>query len=558
MVSRSERRRSALGRSVICSAVARRGRWSRRWRRAWRSGLGGRGVAAARTQVSATYGFGGSMFDAAPYPLNGEATTTPQYLQQNFSTTIGGALKIPHVYNGTNRTTYNFSYTGSHNDNLFDQYASVPTAALRAGDFSAISTGIIDPQTGLPFPGNQIPQNRMSQAALDLLRYIPTPNVTGGTGIGNNYHIADTTLSRNDQFSLRITHSITKPQTGRGGRGGPGGGAGGRGGAGGAAGAAGRGTPQGTGTTATTPAGGTQAGAGGQTPAPPAGGQTAAGTRGGQATGQAGAAGGQTGQGGGGRGQGGQQGPGGGRGGRGNFQPPLNVTMTAAINYRRNSGDRANVYPLLSGRIQGSTLSVPVTLNIRAGRSIHAISATFSRTTSETLNNFAFRQDIAGQAGIQGVSTDPFDWGVPSLSFGSFTSLRDTAPSLRKDHSLQLSYGWTRPSGSHTYRFGGSYQQQLTDTRSDANARGTFTFSGLYTAQGQAVRNSGQDFADFLLGLPQQATRQYSGTPENIVQSVSVSGRNFNLYLQDDWRWKARWTINYGVQYDFVAPFTET
>jgi hypothetical protein len=106
---------------------------------------------------------------------------------------------------------------------------------------------------------------------------------------------------------------------------------------------------------------------------------------------------------------------------------------------------------------------------------------------------------------------------------------------------------------------GGSYQQQLSRTQSDSNARGTFTFTGLYTSGTlSTVRGSGQDFADFLLGMPQQATRQYSLSPDNISTPISVRGRQFGFYLQDDWRWKPSWTVNYGLQYDFVAPFTET
>ncbi len=456
-------------------------------------GLGGRGIGANRLQATATYGFGGSMLDSAPYSLRGESTQKPNYLQQNFSTTVGGPLKIRGVYDGTNRTTFNVSYSGSHNDNLLDQYATVPSEAFRSGDFSASSAAIVDPATGQPFPGNVIPADRLSPAALALLQYIPTPNLSGDT---RNYHLSQTTLSRTDQFSLRITHSITKPQAG--GRGGRGGGFGGAGRGGGAAG-------------------------GGRT-----GGGAAAGQNGG-------------------------------RGGRGAFQAPLNVTMNASITYRRNSGDRGNVFPLLTGTTKGSTLSVPVTVNIRKGRSIHTAGATFTRTTSSTLNSFAFTQDVAGLAGIGGVATDPFDWGVPSLTFGSFTALRDITPSRRHDRSWSLTYGWTRPAGAHTFRAGGSYQQQLSRTQSDSNARGTFTFTGLYTSGGlSTIRGSGQDFADFLLGLPQQATRQFSETPDRISTPISIQERQFSLYLQDDWRVRPRWTINYGVQYDFVGPYTET
>jgi hypothetical protein len=42
---------------------------------------------------------------------------------------------------------------------------------------------------------------------------------------------------------------------------------------------------------------------------------------------------------------------------------------------------------------------------------------------------------VAGEAGIGGVASDPFDWGVPSLSFGSITGLRDVASSRRTDRT---------------------------------------------------------------------------------------------------------------------------
>ena len=110
------------------------------------------------------------MFDAAPYQLVHANQPTPvqparNYMQQSYSGTLGGTLKIPHIYNGTNRTTYNFTYSGNHNGDLFDQYATVPSIAFRKGDFSASALPIIDPQTGLPFLNNQIPADRISQAA---------------------------------------------------------------------------------------------------------------------------------------------------------------------------------------------------------------------------------------------------------------------------------------------------------------------------------------------------------------------------------------------------------
>jgi hypothetical protein len=449
-------------------------------------GIGGRG-GGNRLQATATYGLGGSMFDAAPYALRGEPVQQRDYLQQNLSTTIGGPVRLPGLYNGTGRTSFNFSYTTARNENLFDQYATVPNEAFRGGDFSSSSTPILDPSIGAPFENNQIPLSRMSPAALALLRYIPEPNLSGDT---RNFHRVDTSQSTTNTYSLRITHTLTQPVTGRGGRGGAGAGGGRAGGAGGGAG------PQG--------------------------------------------------------------GAGPGRGGRGAFQAPLNITMNATVNYRRNDGDRPNVFPLLSGATEGSTVSVPVTLNVRHGRLTHAINASFNRTRSSTLNAFAFDTDVTGLAGIGGVATDPFDWGVPSLTFSAFSAVRDIAPSRRTDRSWQLSYGLTRPAGTHTFRLGGSYSSQLNRTQSDSNARGTFTFTGLYTAGGPGtVRGSGQDFADFLLGLPQQATRQYSVTLDEVSAPVIIHGWQASAYFQDDWRLRPRWTVNYGVQYNFLAPYSE-
>ncbi len=56
----------------------------------------------------------------------------------------------------------------------------VPTEAQRRGDFSAISTRLIDPVTRQPLVNNQIPANRLSPVALHFLKYIPLPNGENG------------------------------------------------------------------------------------------------------------------------------------------------------------------------------------------------------------------------------------------------------------------------------------------------------------------------------------------------------------------------------------------
>jgi hypothetical protein len=105
---------------------------------------------------------------------------------------------------------------------------------------------------------------------------------------------------------------------------------------------------------------------------------------------------------------------------------------------------------------------------------------------------------------------------------------------------------------THTLRVGGDVRWDDADSVNDPNARGAFTFTGLYTSGGSpSARGGGLDFADFLLGLPQQATVQYG------PGLVSMAGRSMSLFLQDDWRQSASLTFNVGVRYELLWPFHE-
>lgn len=433
--------------------------------------LGGRGGQQQRYNATSNYTFGGSALDSAPYQLrSGSSAEKRPYARQSFGGTLGGPVRIPGIYDGTRRTNFTLTYNGNRGRNLFDQYATVPTEAMRLGDFSTVGTQLVDPATGQPFANNQIPISRMDPAAVALLRFIPVPNLPGTT---RNFHNSSTTKSVADNVSVRLTHNFTPPPTGRGG-----------------------------------------------------------------------AAGG---------GRGGQRGPGGpgGRGGRGAAALGTTVNMTVQLQYRRGKNDQLNVLPALGGRSSNTNLGIPVSFNIRHKRMMHGINLNFSTTSSRTANRYVQVENVAGLAGINGVSTDPFNWGVPSLSFSSLSSVRDITPSRRSDRRITLAYNWTFPYKTHQFRAGADYRFDRTASQSDANAAGAFVFTGLYAAGGSPIVRRGLDFADFLLGMPQQATVQYG--PGNI----RMTGRSMSLFFQDDWRRSSRLTFNLGVRYELIWPFVE-
>lgn len=88
--------------------------------------------------------------------------------------------------------------------------ATVPSAAFRNGDFSAVSTAVIDPQTGLPFPGNRIPAGRINPVAAALLNtFIPAPNKRAPTLF--RYAIDGTEVS--NQFDVRLDQNFNQGHT---------------------------------------------------------------------------------------------------------------------------------------------------------------------------------------------------------------------------------------------------------------------------------------------------------------------------------------------------------
>src|SRR5579863_9716114 len=88
------------------------------------------------------------------------APAQDQIKRNQFGGTVGGRILKDKLF-------FFFTYQGTRTTSApSGAVAFVPTAAERAGDFSALSGVIRDPSTNAPFPGNQIPQSRFSPPAV--------------------------------------------------------------------------------------------------------------------------------------------------------------------------------------------------------------------------------------------------------------------------------------------------------------------------------------------------------------------------------------------------------
>jgi len=91
---------------------------------------------------------------------------------------VGGPVYLPKIYNGKNKTFFFLAYEGvrgTQTPTLLNP--TVPLAAWRNGDFSALSVKIYDPSNNQPFPNNKIPPERINSVSkLMQERYYPLPN----------------------------------------------------------------------------------------------------------------------------------------------------------------------------------------------------------------------------------------------------------------------------------------------------------------------------------------------------------------------------------------------
>jgi hypothetical protein len=144
-----------------------------------------------------TNGFHGSLFDyyvtpwfRARNPFLPSRDTGISHLPGG---SAGGPVYIPGLYDGRNKSFFFFSYENFLGSQVSQGFTpTVPLEAWRAGDFSGISTPVIDPLTGVAFPGNRIPTNRLNATSVAIQnRFYPLPNF-GNTSILQNQNYRQT------------------------------------------------------------------------------------------------------------------------------------------------------------------------------------------------------------------------------------------------------------------------------------------------------------------------------------------------------------------------------
>lgn len=201
------------------------------------------------TTKSGTNQLHGSLFETARNNSFGIArarqdppnSAAPHFVRNEFGASVGGPIVIPRLYNGKNKSFFFFAYERFSLRQASSELVTVPTVAMRNGDFSGLVNGagilqqLYDPAstqsaannyTRTPFPNNQIPISRISPLAKRLYAATPLPQTGDNPLINSNYNAVnpitqtvpnitfrlDQTFNQNNRVYVRFTDVDQKQQ----------------------------------------------------------------------------------------------------------------------------------------------------------------------------------------------------------------------------------------------------------------------------------------------------------------------------------------------------------
>ncbi len=182
-----------------------------------------------------------SKLDANDFFNNANGVPLGAFRRNQFGGTLSGPVRIPKLYDGRNRTFFFMNYQGTLASTQAGRIVTVPSAAMKQGDFSSLRTlagqqvMIYDPlsttavgnvQQRTQFPNNIIPAARINNVGSRIASFFPTANIaspvnnliqTGSSGASN--HLAgvrvDHAIGDRQRFFVRYSKNAEAPRTPR-------------------------------------------------------------------------------------------------------------------------------------------------------------------------------------------------------------------------------------------------------------------------------------------------------------------------------------------------------
>lgn len=246
------------------------------------------------------------------------------------------------------------------------------------------------------------------------------------------------------------------------------------------------------------------------------------------------------------------------------YNPTDNDRISGRFSFDRPVTYQAPLYGLAGGPAQGAFEASGVQNTYSTGINYtHILSAsliTEFRVGAAHYRNSAQNSDYGTNAstvlGIPGVNLDPFTSGLASVNIGGYSSpvvgYSINLPWIRSEANIDVVNSWTKTFGSHTLKWGGDLRRIRDDLLAmiTYGPRGTFTFSDGQTSIPGAKTSFSNDFASFLLDVPNLVGRD--------LPTYFPAYRAWQLFtfVQDKWAATPKLTVDLGVRWEYYPPGT--
>lgn len=139
------------------------------------------------------------------------------------------------------------------------------------------------------------------------------------------------------------------------------------------------------------------------------------------------------------------------------------------------------------------------------------------------------------------VALDPKGQSVEDLNFNAYSTGAAANQLVQVNNTYQISDNFSKVLGNHTMKFGAEFHADQVNAAPIAQFNGSFVFAG---------QETGVDFADFLIGLPSQYNQSQ-------LNPFYARNKYFGVFAQDSWHVRQNLTLNYGLRWDRIAPWSE-
>ncbi len=139
------------------------------------------------------------------------------------------------------------------------------------------------------------------------------------------------------------------------------------------------------------------------------------------------------------------------------------------------------------------------------------------------------------------VALDPRGESVENLNFNGYSTGAAANQLIQANNTYQVADTLSKVLGTHTMKFGGEFHADEVNAHPIAQFNGNFSFTG---------QETGVDFADFLIGVPNLYNQSQ-------LNPFYARNKYVGLFAQDSWHVLPNLTLNYGLRWDRIAPWSE-